>query len=505
MQPSTGKIIECIRGVLAQHILPECKSQNASAQLALVDVALLELLDRADGRRRHLLTFYRQHQKMIERGRRLLATADPPIAEGPRTAEFAATPTLAGMVSWEQAESASEPLRAELVDLIEALIERLRISPDGQWATQARTWVEEAIRDEVDRSTQTRGEDKAMAVRLDVLPDPDSSRLHPYFRDRLAIPVHASFALDQLSGGFSRETLLLKAKIADQKEKSWILRKEKGIGLMDGISLPLRNEYTIVKFAFDQGLPVARPLWFESDPALIGGAFAVVERVPGAQLGTPVKVVGVTDSIIRQVAHTLARLHTTRWQERSQDIRAALKFPSEGRLTLKRVFEITIGRWRDFFDRKRISPSPAIAAALRWLSINVPDKDAEASLVHGDVGFHNMLFDDGALTGLLDWELADLGDPARDLVQLRRLIHPYVVWPQFISWYREGGGADVAEDVMRYYEVFSAMTCVITMLVALESQFELQSPPQIKFLELGLGFMPYFFKEFGVNAAPIWT
>jgi hypothetical protein len=50
-----------------------------------------------------------------------------------------------------------------------------------------------------------------------------------------------------------------------------------------------------------------------------------------------------------------------------------------------------------------------------------------------------------------------------------------------------------------------AINAVITMLVALESQFEQQSPGQIKYLELGLSFLPHYAHLFAVAAAPVWN
>jgi hypothetical protein len=51
----------------------------------------------------------------------------------------------------------------------------------------------------------------------------------------------------------------------------------------------------------------------------------------------------------------------------------------------------------------------------------------------------------------------------------------------------------------------AATNAVITMLVALESQFEQQFPGQIKYLELGLSFLPHYARLFAVAAAPVWN
>jgi hypothetical protein len=57
-------------------------------------------------------------------------------------------------------------------------------------------------------------------------------------------------------------------------------------------------------------------------------------------------------------------------------------------------------------------------------------------LVHGDSGPGNFLHDGHHLTGVLDWELSDWGDPMDDLAWwwFRETLHP--VRTDLASWYR---------------------------------------------------------------------
>jgi aminoglycoside phosphotransferase (APT) family kinase protein len=52
----------------------------------------------------------------------------------------------------------------------------------------------------------------------------------------------------------------------------------------------------------------------------------------------------------------------------------------------------------------------------RWLMANLPE-DRRIGIVHGDLQFPNVMFSLGAprISGILDWELASLGDPMLDL------------------------------------------------------------------------------------------
>jgi aminoglycoside phosphotransferase (APT) family kinase protein len=52
-----------------------------------------------------------------------------------------------------------------------------------------------------------------------------------------------------------------------------------------------------------------------------------------------------------------------------------------------------------------------------WLAANVPE-ESDHTLVHGDYKLDNVMFGPGTpprMTGVLDWELATLGDPLADL------------------------------------------------------------------------------------------
>ena len=59
-------------------------------------------------------------------------------------------------------------------------------------------------------------------------------------------------------------------------------------------------------------------------------------------------------------------------------------------------------------------PEPVIDLACRRLRENLPIS-REIRLVHGDYRTGNFLYDQNGITGILDWEMAHLGDPHEDL------------------------------------------------------------------------------------------
>lgn len=64
----------------------------------------------------------------------------------------------------------------------------------------------------------------------------------------------------------------------------------------------------------------------------------------------------------------------------------------------------------------RLEPLPTpLRVALLWLAEHTPVPRPEPVLIHGDFRMGNMVITGDQITGVLDWELATLGDPMADL------------------------------------------------------------------------------------------
>ncbi|MFT4047830.1 MAG: phosphotransferase family protein [Solimonas sp.] len=95
--------------------------------------------------------------------------------------------------------------------------------------------------------------------------------------------------------------------------------------------------------------------------------------------------------------------------------------------------ERQVSRWRKQLDGYRATPGydagalPHVDAVGRWLGDNLP-AGRRIGIVHGDLQFPNVMFSLEAprVSGILDWELASLGDPLLDLGWV------------LSSWYEDG-------------------------------------------------------------------
>lgn len=89
-------------------------------------------------------------------------------------------------------------------------------------------------------------------------------------------------------------------------------------------------------------------------------------------------------------------------------------------------------------------------------------------VLHGDYRYGNFLFDGGRITGILDWELAHLGDPAEDLMwpfrPFRRREAPFVDMRLFLERYEEITGYPISRDQFIFYRLLSELKSAVIYL-----------------------------------------
>lgn len=106
---------------------------------------------------------------------------------------------------------------------------------------------------------------------------------------------------------------------------------------------------------------------------------------------------------------------------------------------------------------------PLLDLAFRWLHGNLPDPPGPVTLVHGDAGPGNFLFEDGRLTALIDWELAHLGDPMEDLAwfSMRCVMEPVPDFAGALRAYEQHSGTAVDRARVLYHRVFVSTRVVV--------------------------------------------
>lgn len=102
-------------------------------------------------------------------------------------------------------------------------------------------------------------------------------------------------------------------------------------------------------------------------------------------------------------------------------------------------------------------PAPLLRFCIDWLERNIPDYDGPTVLVQGDTGPGNFMYADGAVTAIVDWELAHFGDPMDDIawLSLRTVQDTFTDFPARLAEYEKLSGHRIDPDRVWYYRLFA--------------------------------------------------
>ena len=243
---------------------------------------------------------------------------------------------------------------------------------------------------------------------------PLEPRLALYIATRMpeASQIEVS-ALERISGGASRETYRFQLRYRDggqTQARKLILRRDPPASL---INTERRVEFEAYRAFHGSAVPVPKMLWLEEADDALDHPFFIAEELTGFQAAPQMLFAGGYDAVLAKVAER-------KWTILGEIARAD---PSALGLTsvmtpakVDACWQRELDHWEHIFDTDEAEPQPIARAAIRWLRANPPPPAQKLSVVHGDYRTGNFLFDEeGEIHGVLDWEMAHLGDPLEDL------------------------------------------------------------------------------------------
>jgi aminoglycoside phosphotransferase (APT) family kinase protein len=170
------------------------------------------------------------------------------------------------------------------------------------------------------------------------------------------------------------------------------------------------REHRIIAALAGSEVPVPRALLCCTDADVIGTSFYLMERLHGRIFH---------DARLPEVAATYRRAY---YLEHARGLatlhKADLEATGLARLARPGNFLARqVDRWAGAWEHHHRQEDAAYLG--RWLRDRLPAGQRQA-LVHGDFKFTNVVFDATAprLVGVLDWELAAIGDPLLDLAHI---------------------------------------------------------------------------------------
>lgn len=246
--------------------------------------------------------------------------------------------------------------------------------------------------------------------------------------------------------GNAQETWFVEARGAGGARRRLVVRRSAGAGTLEHTDRGL--EFALLGTLAARAFPVPRVHWLETDPSSLGRPYFVMDRLPGTALAhaTPDQ----RPAIARELGAWLAKLHALD----PRDVAPQLPAPDGA----ARATRAEVARWTARYLRSRPGPVPLLGALLAWLDAHVPATDAPVRLLWGDAGPHNLLVRDGRITGLLDWELAHVGDPLEDLGAAVWACLPDTLAAEEVVAGYEAETGPIDHDRLRYHEALACGT-----------------------------------------------
>ena len=321
----------------------------------------------------------------------------------------------------------------------------------------------------------------------------DEQRLGAYLRVRFADPNLTVSAFRALPGGFGKQTYLFSAK-GRELTGDFVIRRDMPSMFPDTDCHRVHREFRLIRSVYSAGFPAPQVLWVDTRHDLLpGGDFLVMRRAPGIPGGNVFAASGkVPPDLTHTLATILAKLHELPPIDELGDLTDSIQ-ADVWAMPLQKCVRRYLEGWRTQFERETHLPSPSIAALFDWLIANIPPTRGQPVLLHGDVGFHNFLFDQGRLTAVLDWEFAHLGDPAEDLAYARNTLGDALNWKAFLSEYQRAGGVEVDARRIHFFQVWGHLrNAAAGNLVT--AKFASGTVPELKMVVLPHLHMPSFLR-----------
>jgi len=235
----------------------------------------------------------------------------------------------------------------------------------------------------------------------------DAEKLAAFLRQHIpGLEASATLEIEQFPSGHSNLTYLLRVG-----ERELVLRRPP-FGAKIKSAHDMGREYLILARLADVYPKVPRVLANCEDEAVLGAPFYVMERLKGIILRAMApKGLELTPAVMRALAESfvdnLVEIHRV-------DYRAA-GLGDLGRPAgyVRRQIE----GWTQRYINARTDDIPDIERVAEWLAGHMPS-EVDATLIHNDFKYDNLVLaleDVSRIVGVLDWEMATIGDPLMDL------------------------------------------------------------------------------------------
>ena len=275
-------------------------------------------------------------------------------------------------------------------------------------------------------------------------------------------------SVTQLTAGASQETYRV-VIATGSGEVTLALRRAQPTAEADSSvgSISLETEAALFQLAHEAGIPEPAVVHVLEASDGLGRGF-LMEWLQGETLGQRIVKVDELAQLRPRLAflcgEALARVHALDYN--AEGIAGALPTVSPEKLIDE--------TWAQY--QALDVPVPMIDYTWRWLKSNLPT-DSRTTLVHGDFRNGNLMVSPAGIEAVLDWELAHIGDPVRDLGWLcvnswrfgrsELPVGGFGQLEDLLAGYESVAGIHVSQQDVHFWQVFGSFWwAMATLLMA---------------------------------------
>ena len=294
-------------------------------------------------------------------------------------------------------------------------------------------------------------------------------------------------SFERIFGGASRETYKIRIKDQFNNEEKLILRRTQESSL---IETSQSTEYLAYSAYQDTSVPVPLMIDINEDQEILGAPFMLMQQLDGVAASpfTPNVYSPHEQKLGEQFWSILGEIA-------KKDIADDFINQFDNTESIP-CWKKELDKWVGVIREDSISVEPILEAGIRKLYGSEPKESEKKSLVHGDYRNGNFLFLEDRITGILDWEMAHIGEPLEDLAWALSPIWSWqdqekpaylIARQEALSIWEKASGLVIDENDLKWWELFA---CVKGMAIWISAGNEFKTGKNIDPINLFSPWIP---------------